>query len=331
MKKQIGGDFTSFLLIIIVVLIVGGIGTLVAWKLGLIPGLGDDDGDGKNDGDGGDGGDDTNPSEKPPPPNDGGIHNNPSNFQYQTPLAENGFCSEDAGFIRQDVPGCGIICSSKDQVGRQDPDWTVVGGGQVYEDVRGEKGFSATWYDAQTKYSKIFYGDTDSNLVNCIEKAGIKDDGTSGPWSALSPTNLCPTLTGKKDNTQVQIPLRSITQSDTDKLLWPGGDQSGDVCGLNDNGTNKPCGDGWWNSPTFSGKDSLGRDVDLINHNDNWAKWFPCNHGYCTEQPMTGKYASFCYKPIQNNYNDRTLNSGFSHSKKADSNSDNGDGDGDAN
>ena len=330
MKKQIGGDFTSFLLIIIVVLIVGGIGTLVAWKLGLIPGLGDDDGDGKKKDDGGGNGDgnNLNTSEKPPPPNGGGTNNNPSNFQYQTPLAENGFCSNDAGFIRQDVPGCGIICSSKDYVGRQDPDWRVVGD----EDVRGEKGFSATWYDAQTKYRKIFYGDKQSNLVNCIEKAGIKDDGTAGPWSALSPTNLCPTLTSKKNNAQVQIPLRPITQGERDKILWPNGNQSGDVCGLNDNGTNKPCGDGWWNwdhSPPFTGKDAADRDVDL--RQEGWAKWYPCNLGYCTEQPPPAGYASFCYKPLKNNYNDRKLNSGFSYSKKADSNSDNGDGDGDAN
>ena len=323
MKRQIGGDFTSFLLIIIVVLIVGGIGTLVAWKLGLIPGLGDDDGDGKNDGGGGDGdGNNLNPSVQPPPPNDGDIHNNPSNFQYQTPLEENGFCSEDAGFIRQDVPGCGIICSSKDKVGRQDPkNWSLQGVSPDGADDKVRKdGLSATWYDAQTKYSKIFYGDKESNLLNCMEKAGLMDDGTSGPWSALSPTNMCPSITlHNKAGASKQDQLRAITNSDavTVKQIWWNADDVGwEHSGWQGEGRPWPTGDAW-----------------VYSANDTHYGSGRCYAGNCTEQGANSYWALYCFKPIQAEYNDRTLNSGFSHSKKADSNSDNGDddGDGDAN
>ncbi len=325
MKKQIGGDFTSFLLIIIVVLIVGGIGTLVAWKLGLIPGLGDGDGD-DDGGDGGGGGDDTNPSYPPPPPNGGGINNNPSNFQYQTPLAENGFCSEDAGFIRQEVPGCGIICSSKDQVGRKDPNWNKSSAPDG-ADEKVKNGFSATWYDAQTKYRKIFYGDTDSNIVNCLDKAGIKDDGAAGPWSALSPTNMCPSITLRnKDGVSKQDQLRAITNNDaiTVKKIWWNAEEVGweHFGWQNQNDKRRPrpgpTGDGGW---VFDGS---------LTGSPYWNSGI-CPMGNCTEEPANNQspYALYCYPPIQAEYNDRTLNSGFSHSKKADSNSDNGDDDGD--
>lgn len=66
MKGQLGGDLTGMLLILILLMVVAGVGGLVAWKMKLF-GLGGDDDD---DGDGGDGGDGD---------DGGGGDNNPEN------------------------------------------------------------------------------------------------------------------------------------------------------------------------------------------------------------------------------------------------------------
>jgi hypothetical protein len=68
MKGQVGGDFTGMLLILILLMVVAGVGGLVAWKMKLF-GLGGDD-DSDDDDDGGDGDDED---------DGGGGDNNPVN------------------------------------------------------------------------------------------------------------------------------------------------------------------------------------------------------------------------------------------------------------
>jgi len=66
MKGQVGGDFTGMLLILILLMVVAGVGGLVAWKMNLF-GLGGDSDDDDGDSDDDDGEDNNQQSNGPPP------------------------------------------------------------------------------------------------------------------------------------------------------------------------------------------------------------------------------------------------------------------------